>query len=750
MKNSLGVCILSLLLLILFAGTAAAVEVSTPEELKTAVSTANGDTLITFDAEFPVTLSDVIVLENTNNANITIQGGRGDQIFELTQTASGKKHFNLNGNADFTIKNIEFIGLIDGSDLETDGSFKSGIDHTTLTAGGGLGGTVAGILTIENSIFRQIRGTVIETAANEYIFEKTSFLANSALYGAVIVTNKPLTILNSTIADNYGSGAAGYSGGAIYMPVGSKFVSENSVYYNNRYNSISGNSAGGGAISFNAWSNTGNISIIDSVFEKNYLDYAGSTAANNAGTTADGGALYFFYCHAAILISGTTFIENTAYDEGGAVIYVNCLNANNRIENSTFYGNVALGQQKNDGPTGGGAVEIYNCDSYPVTLEGNTFVKNVAEYGNVNFTTIIVGGNSGGGISLSNSSAVLINNVISGNTKTNNSGGSVTSNIYKQTLTTTVTVTDKGGNIIDKTITDIFGSNDPVPVEIGTKKAGDPKSDYYQIIKTIPLNPEGEAFDGGLSPLNAATTLNLDQNDKFRHETDTSSGAVELQYIKYDLETDGEWKTNEFDDIAGDPDAGGLINRAAEFKSSNYFYQLTFDDGSEISVTSRTPVHAIDSEKSFIWWADENGIEINVVDGTENVVLTPVWGYIVTFQDYDGTELKKEGVLPGDDAIAPANPTRTGYTFTGWDTVYTNVQSDLTVTAQYKINETQTTGSSGGNNRNERAADSGASADENQGFEIEEIIPELIKPVAVILLFIIAIACYFYVRSRRE
>ena len=61
--------------------------------------------------------------------------------------------------------------------------------------------------------------------------------------------------------------------------------------------------------------------------------------------------------------------------------------------------------------------------------------------------------------------------------------------------------------------------------------------------------------------------------------------------------------------------------------------------------------------------------------------------FTVTFVDYDETVLSTETVDWKEDAIAPSDPEREGYDFTGWDKEFTNVTSDLTVTAQYKKKE---------------------------------------------------------------
>ena len=60
--------------------------------------------------------------------------------------------------------------------------------------------------------------------------------------------------------------------------------------------------------------------------------------------------------------------------------------------------------------------------------------------------------------------------------------------------------------------------------------------------------------------------------------------------------------------------------------------------------------------------------------------------YTVTFKDWDGTVLSVQQVEEGGSAVAPANPSRVGYTFTGWDKSYTNITADTVITAQYSIN----------------------------------------------------------------
>ena len=75
------------------------------------------------------------------------------------------------------------------------------------------------------------------------------------------------------------------------------------------------------------------------------------------------------------------------------------------------------------------------------------------------------------------------------------------------------------------------------------------------------------------------------------------------------------------------------------------------------------------------------------VDGTYKLAWhdNKQWqaAYVVDFVDYDGVSLKTDIVVYGNSATPPSDPTRTGYTFTGWDTNTNNVTGYLTVMAQY-------------------------------------------------------------------
>src|SRR5574344_14808 len=60
--------------------------------------------------------------------------------------------------------------------------------------------------------------------------------------------------------------------------------------------------------------------------------------------------------------------------------------------------------------------------------------------------------------------------------------------------------------------------------------------------------------------------------------------------------------------------------------------------------------------------------------------------YTVTFVDWNDSVIGSQKIEEGTQVTAPANPTRTGYEFAGWDIDFSNVTSDITVKATYTIN----------------------------------------------------------------
>jgi hypothetical protein len=76
-----------------------------------------------------------------------------------------------------------------------------------------------------------------------------------------------------------------------------------------------------------------------------------------------------------------------------------------------------------------------------------------------------------------------------------------------------------------------------------------------------------------------------------------------------------------------------------------------------------------------------------------NTVVNAVWirSQQVTFLDYNGTTLKTQFLEQGQSATPPTVQPRTGYEFTGWSGSYTNVWEDTTVMATYRALEYQVT-----------------------------------------------------------
>jgi surface protein len=87
--------------------------------------------------------------------------------------------------------------------------------------------------------------------------------------------------------------------------------------------------------------------------------------------------------------------------------------------------------------------------------------------------------------------------------------------------------------------------------------------------------------------------------------------------------------------------------------------------------------------------AESRAITVTVLKDGENTLtpnLTALDVFTVIFKDYNGDILKTQSLNGGQSATAPTQPTREGYSFSGWSPAnFSNISSDINVTAQWTI-----------------------------------------------------------------
>lgn len=77
------------------------------------------------------------------------------------------------------------------------------------------------------------------------------------------------------------------------------------------------------------------------------------------------------------------------------------------------------------------------------------------------------------------------------------------------------------------------------------------------------------------------------------------------------------------------------------------------------------------------------GIEGTTDAITIGTISAPKPEYTVTFYNDDGSVIETQTVTEGEAAVTPANPEKEGYTFVGWDSDLSCIDSDINLTARY-------------------------------------------------------------------
>ncbi|AQQ09365.1 Internalin-A precursor [Sedimentisphaera cyanobacteriorum] len=180
-------------------------------------------------------------------------------------------------------------------------------------------------------------------------------------------------------------------------------------------------------------------------------------------------------------------------------------------------------------------------------------------------------------------------------------------------------------------------------------------------------------------------------------DEDSFTGLI---FKVYDAATDTVYDINETLDFQADAQIGNVTSleeltvsgEQADSYTVNFWggangtLQGDVDQTVDLGEDASEPLVIANQGWEFTGWdgSFENVIsDRNITAQYTDVTYTVVFNPGANGQITSGDELQT--VPSGGDAVEPAVSADAGYTFTGWDTDFTNVSSDLTVTAQYEV-----------------------------------------------------------------
>ena len=154
-----------------------------------------------------------------------------------------------------------------------------------------------------------------------------------------------------------------------------------------------------------------------------------------------------------------------------------------------------------------------------------------------------------------------------------------------------------------------------------------------------------------------------------KHATKTYGDVNKDEYMEFERQDPLLFKV----DVAVDEETHGSVTGGG-----------WYEDGTQATLT------AIAKEGfKFERWNDDVTDNPRLLTVDDDLTFTAVFEamnrYTVTFVGMNGAVIGYDYVYEGQAATAPEAPEVEGYTFVGWDKDFSNVTSDMTVTAQYEM-----------------------------------------------------------------
>jgi len=651
--------------------------------------------------------------------------------------AHGWTEFNMSGEA-----------AISGNIARYGGGVRIGISDTAATTFNMTGGTISdnqAMTTMWEFFTTSLSGGgVYITSGSFFNISGGEISGNTVLrLGGGVFNNGTFVMADCTI-----SGNSAHGGGGITNWFDSTFTMSGGTISNNSANTNGGGGIfNNGTFEMTAGEISNNTSAGEAGGVYNLplgmFDMSGGTISNNTSTSNGGGVanIGFFtlsdnaviscneatngggiYCNYAsvgamamspgsIEMNGGQITGNSAIEKGGGVF----------ILRGTFTmsgGNIC----DNTATNGGG---IFNNLNITYSGSNPTPIYHVGQFemqcGNISNN---IATNNGGGLYNLGSFTMLENSVISGN-KAINGGG-----IYIDTQRPPQTITINGGEISSNTasldgggIWISYDNLDKLSIDTGVIFSNNSAFTMYGLAENdLPL------YNAQIKSNVWTVPFIYGYNNYDIYYATTSITNYTVSYLPgehgdfapqifYDLKFgDPMPKPQSYPGYAGWRFAGwepslytivtGDFTFVAKWQQAHLPLSVTFIDfdGTQIRTEAvlygnkvTTPANYVVGSTALRTGYTFTGWDGSYLCVTENLILTAQYiptdntKHLVIFQDWDGTFLKGEFVADRASATPPttyvigSSTLRDGYTFIGWDSSFTNVTSDTTAIALYKL-----------------------------------------------------------------